>query len=212
MDVIVGGASYMGGMKQIALAFALICFAPAGMAQESALSLADISTYLNGLKTARATFTQINDDGSQSTGQLYLRRPGRMRLEYDPPLEAMVVVGAGAVVIYDPKSNQAPETYPLRRTPLSIILKKKVNLDAANMVVGHRFDGQATVVTAQDPKHPDIGQIELIFDHDPVRLSGWVIHDGTGSQIRVMLGKMETGMKLRASLFNTRTLGKTRDR
>ncbi|MFT4959374.1 MAG: outer membrane lipoprotein-sorting protein [Paracoccaceae bacterium] len=192
-------------MKKIALALVLIFSASPLLAQTKALSLAEISTYLNSLKTAEATFAQTNDDGSKSTGRLYLKRPGRMRLEYDPPVESVVVAGAGAVVIFDPKSNhRSAETYPLRRTPLSIILKKNVDLGAANMVVGHRFDGRATVVTAQDPKHPDIGQIELIFDHNPTRLSRWVIHDGTGAQITVNLSELETGMNLHASLFNTR--------
>lgn len=200
-------------MKKLALAIALMFSASPIAAQEQALSLAEISAYLNRLTTAEATFTQTNDDGSQSTGRLYLKRPGRMRLEYDPPVESVVVAGAGAIVIFDPKSNNGrPETYPLARTPLSIILKKNVNLGAANMVVGHRFDGRATVVTAQDPKHPDIGQIELIFAHNPTRLARWVIHDGTGSQITVNLSKMKTGMELHASLFNTREFIKTPDR
>lgn len=204
-------------MKQIAptlaLAFALMFSALPLAAQDKALSLAEISAYLNGLKTAEATFTQINDDGSQSSGRLYLKRPGRMRLAYDPPIESVVVAGAGSVVIFDPKSNShTPETYPLRRTPLSIILKKNVNLGAANMVMGHWFDGQSTVVTAQDPKHPDAGQIDLIFDHDPIRLSRWVIHDGTGAEIMVHLNEMKTGMNLHASLFNTREFIKTPDR
>lgn len=200
-------------MKHIALAIALVFTALPLTAQEKALSLAEISTYLNGLTTAEATFTQINDDGSQSSGRLFLKRPGRMRLAYDPPIASVVVAGAGSVVIFDPKSNShTPETYPLRRTPLSIILKKNVNLGAANMVVGHRLDGQTTVVTAQDPKHPNIGRIDLIFDHDPVRLSRWVVYDGTGAEIRVNLDEMETGMALHASLFNTREFIKTPDR
>lgn len=202
-------------MKQIALAFALILSAVPVVAQETdqePLTLSEISDYLNDLKTARGSFTQTNDDGSQSTGMLYLRRPGRMRLQYDPPLEAVVIAGSGAVVILDPKSNQPPETYPLRRTPLSIILKKNVNLDDANMVVGHRFDGTATVVTAQDPKKPEYGQIDLLFEHDPIRLSQWVIHDGTGAQIIVELGELETGMKLDSELFRTHSLRETPDR
>jgi len=200
-------------MKQIALIIALMFSALPLAAQEKALSLAEISAYLNGLETAEATFTQINDDGSHSSGRLYLKRPGRLRLEYDPPIESVVVAGAGAVVIFDPKSNaHSPETYPLRRTPLSIILKKNVNLGATNMVVGHRFDGQSTVVTAQDPKRPDIGQIDLIFDHDPVRLSRWVVRDGTGAEITVHLDEMETGMDLHASLFNTREFIKSPER
>lgn len=189
-------------MKQIVFSLALVLSAPAAWASEK-LSLPEISSYLNGLKTAQTTFTQINEDGSLSTGKVYIHRPGRMRFEYDGSNGATVVAGAGSVVIHDPKSNQPPETYPLKRTPLSIILARKVNLNRANMVVGHSFDGTSTIVKAQDPDHPEYGGIELMFTDNPVELRKWVVHDGSGGQTTVILGGLETGMSLSSFLFNT---------
>lgn len=179
---------------------ALILAAPVAQAAEK-LPLSAISAYLNGFRTAQSPFTQINDDGTLSTGTLYLNRPGKARFQYDPPDSAAVVVGAGTVVIHDPKSNQPPESYPLNRTPLSIILADRVDLDRANMVVGHDFDGTATVVTAQDPENPDYGSIDLLFTDNPVELRKWVIHDGSGGQTTVILGALETGVTLKGSLF-----------
>ena len=43
------------------------------------IPLATLSAYLNGLTTAQAKFTQVNSDGSLSTGTIYIRRPGRVR-------------------------------------------------------------------------------------------------------------------------------------
>jgi outer membrane lipoprotein-sorting protein len=189
-------------MKRIALALALTLCAPASWAADK-LSLNEISSYLNGITTASSTFTQINDDGSLSTGKLYLHRPGRMRFEYDGNGGGTVVAGAGAVVIHDPKSNQRPETYPLKRTPLSIILARNVDLSRANMVVGHGFDGTSTIVQAQDPQNPDYGSIELMFTSDPVELRKWVIHDSAGGQTTVILGAMETGQTFSSRLFDT---------
>jgi len=189
-------------MKKIALALLLALSASAGWAGEK-LPLSAISDYLNDLKTAQGPFTQINDDGSLSTGTLYLHRPGRMRFEYDPPDSAVVLAGGGAVTIHDPKSNQPPENYPLKRTPLSIILARHVDLGRANMVVGHGFDGTATVVTAQDPENPEYGSIDLMFTADPVELRKWVIHDGSGGQTTVVMGGLETGVKLSSLLFTT---------
>jgi outer membrane lipoprotein-sorting protein len=170
---------------------------------EGKLSLAEISGYLNEMKTATASFTQINDDGSLTTGKLYLHRPGRMRFEYDGTDGGTVVAGAGAVRIHDPKSNQPPETFPLKRTPLSIILAKRVDLDQANMVVGHGFDGTSTVVQAQDPENPDYGSLELMFTDEPVELRKWVVHDGAGGKTTVILGALETGMRLPSTLFSS---------
>jgi outer membrane lipoprotein-sorting protein len=189
-------------MKHYALALMLSVATPAAWAAEK-LPLADISAYLNGIKTASGQFTQISDDGSLATGRLYLHRPGRARFEYDPPAGGTVVAGAGAVVIHDPKSNQPPETYPLKRTPLALILARNVNLGQANMVVGHQFDGTATIVRAQDPENPEYGSIELSFTDDPVELRKWVIHDGAGGQTTVILGGLATDVSLRSGLFDT---------
>lgn len=168
------------------------------------LPLADISAYLNRLTTAEAAFTQINDDGSISTGRIFIKRPGRARFEYDPPIKAMVLASASTVAIFDGRSNQPPETYPLKRTPLSVILARNVDLERARMVVGHAYDGTATTVTAQDPEHPEYGNIQLRFTADPVELRQWIIEDGSGGQTTVILGQMQTGLPLGDMLFDIR--------
>lgn len=166
------------------------------------LSLNEISAYLNGLQTVKASFTQINSDGTISTGTLYIHRPGRVRFEYAPPEKSLVMAGGGQVAIFDGRSNVAPEQYPLSRTPLSIILERNVNLAQRNMVVGHREDGPATVVTAQDPKHPEYGSIQMKFTANPVELRQWIITDDAGGQTTVILGELTKGASLGASLFD----------
>ena len=176
------------------------------------LPLNDISAYLNKLQTATGEFTQINDDGSISTGTIYIKRPGKVRFEYNPPESALVVAGSNTVVIYDKKSNQPPESYPLARTPLSIILARNVNLSQANMVTGHSFDGTATIVKAQDPENPQYGNIQLKFTGNPVELRQWVINDGNGSQTTVVLGDLQKGGNLPNSLFDVGSPGSAANR
>jgi outer membrane lipoprotein-sorting protein len=166
------------------------------------LSLDAISQYLNGLQSAKASFTQINDDGSISKGTIYIKRPGRVRFEYDPPEKSLVMAGGGTVAIFDAKSNTPPEQYPLKRTPLNLILEANVNLARRNMVMGHKSDGKTTTVVAQDPEHPDYGTIELVFTDKPVELRQWIITDGAGSQTTVILGGLAKGGNLPSSLFN----------
>ena len=166
------------------------------------LSLADISAYLNSITTLKSEFTQVNDDGSISTGTLYIRRPGRMRFEYNPPEQALVIAAANAVVIIDKKSNQPAETYPLNRTPLSLILGRNIDLTRANMVRDARFDGRSTTVTARDPERPETGFIELSFTDNPTELRQWTIHDANGGQTTVILGAFEAGLNLPESLFD----------
>ena len=74
----------------------------------------------------------------------------------------------------------------------------------ANMVVGHDFDGTATIVTAQDPKNPESGRIELMFTSDPVELRKWVIHDNAGSRTTVLLGPLTEGGTLDSNVFSNK--------
>jgi outer membrane lipoprotein-sorting protein len=176
----------------------------AGMALPAAaekISLPVLSAYLNGIKTAEGTFTQINDDGSKSAGRIYIKRPGKIRFEYDPPEQTLVIADGTSVAIVDAKSNQRPEAYPIFRTPLSVILARRVNLGRARMVTGHSSDGTYTTVRAQDPKHTEYGSIDLVFTDNPVRLSRWIINDGNGGRTTVVLGDLVKGGQFDKELF-----------
>ena len=85
-------------------------------------SLKNLSEYLTNLKLLKANFFQVNADGSESSGIILLKRPGRMRFEYDKPDKTLVLVAAGALAIFDPKGDQEPMTYPVRNNPISLLL------------------------------------------------------------------------------------------
>ena len=175
-------------------------------AQVAPIPLAQLSQYLNGLTTAQAQFTQINNDGTIATGTLYIHRPGRMRFDYDPPEQQLVMAGGGQVAVFDAKSNsRRPEQYPLSETPLSIILERNVNLGQAGMVRGHRQDGNKTIVTAQDPRRPQFGSLEMVFTSDPVQLRQWVVIDGSGTRTTTALGELQRVGGLPASYFSIPT-------
>lgn len=177
-----------------------LCMAGQAIAQD-VIPLSALSDYLNDIQTAEGDFTQVNADGSVSTGTIYMHRPGRVRFEYDGE-DTLVMAGGGQVAIFDGRSNAPPEQYPLRETPLSIILARDVDLGTNDMVMDHGADGNTTRVVAQDPDRPEIGNIALVFTGDPVELRQWIITDQGGSQTTVILGGLETGERLPARLFS----------
>ena len=180
----------------------LAALAVATPALAAPISLDEISRYFNSFRTAQADFTQVNPDGSISTGRLMIHRPGRVRFEYDAPDQSLVLASAGSVNIFDARSNAGPSTYPLSRTPLNLILDDTVNLARDRMVVEHFEEGPTTVVVAQDPSHPEYGNIRLVFSAGPTELRQWVVTDDTGRQTTVILGSLRTGVQLGSLLFN----------
>ena len=180
----------------------LLAAAPALPALADPIPLDELSRYFNSFRTAQADFTQVNPDGSLSTGRLMIHRPGRVRFEYDAPDATLVLAAAGAVNIFDARSNAGPATYPLSRTPLALILDDTVNLQRTRMVVAHGEDGPTTHVVAQDPEHPEYGNIRLVFSAAPTELRQWIVTDDTGRETTVILGTLETGVSLGSLLFN----------
>ena len=187
-------------LSSLALVASLSFAAIPAMAQQ--LSLSQISQYMNGLQTAQGGFTQINADGTLSTGQIYIKRPGRIRFEYNAPDNSLVMAGGGQVAIFDPKSNNGPDRYPLNQTPLKIILERNVNFGQARMVTGHTSDGTTTTVTAQDPDHPEYGNIQMVFTANPTELRQWIVTDDVGSQTTVILNDMVAGGSIGEIKFN----------
>ncbi len=166
------------------------------------VSLGDLSAYLNSIKTAESPFVQTNADGSKSSGRVVIQRPNRMRLEYAKPDKTLVLASGASVAVFDPKSNQPPDQYPLRKTPLNLILADKIDLGRARMVVDHGEQDGMTTVTAQDPEHPEYGTIKLFFTPSPVALKQWIVTDGAGAKTRVVLSDLVMGKRYDATLFS----------
>ncbi len=197
------GFAYIASMIKIrpTLIAAVLCFTSFA-AQADEVPLDTLSKYLNSLTSAEARFVQTNADGTTSKGRLIIQRPYRARFEYDPPDKNLVLASGNSVAIFDDRSNQPPQQYPLGRTPLNLILGPNINLKTASMVVDHgEFQG-TTHVLAEDPKHPDYGTIELIFNEAPVALAQWIITDDIGNQTSVVLSNLQAGGKYPDSLFS----------
>lgn len=175
----------------------------AGPARADIIPLDQISAYLNSISTAEAQFRQLNEDGSVSTGKLTMHRPGRMRFDYDDPLDVLVLASAGQIGIFDGASNLGKaERYPLNQTPLNLILERNVDLANRAMVRQHSFDGRTTSVIVQDPQRQEYGYIDLKFDADPIRLVGWRTVDGGGVTTQLRFTDLKLGGQYPTRLFS----------
>ena len=187
--------------KLLSLAFApVLALGLAFPAMAEKISLNEISRYLNSIQTAQTDFTQVNGDGTMSTGTVFIHRPNRVRFGYKGD-KTLVLASAGQVAVFDGKSNSGPQQYPLSKTPLSIILAPNVNLATAKMVTGYTEKKNATVVTAQDPQHPEYGNIQMVFSANPTQLRQWVVTNDAGVKTTVILGDLKLGGSIPPSKF-----------
>ena len=175
------------------------------------ISLNKISDYINGLTTLQADFEQINSDGSIDRGKLYIRRPGRMRLEYTAPNNALVIASAGSVAIFDDKSKNGPTLFPLKKTPLNLLLKKNVDLSKNEMITEHTANNENTFIVAKDPKRKSQGSIKMMFSNSPISLQGWTITNQSNQKTKIILDKLDKKTKIPLYLFNISAASKNKN-
>jgi len=177
-----------------------LCVAKQSFAEK--IPLDNLNGYINGLSTVKANFEQINSDGSIDTGVLYIRRPGKMRLEYAAPNNALVIAGAGSVAIFDDKTKNGPTLFPLKHTPLNLLLGKNVNLNNSYIISDHGINGENTFIIVQDAKRVAQGKIKMVFSNNPIALVSWTITDQSNQKTKILLGELKEKIKMPLYLFS----------
>ena len=165
-------------------------------------SLANISQYLQNLKILKADFSQTNPDDTISSGTILIKRPGRMRFEYNKPDKTLVLVSAGALAIFDPKGDEEPITYPIKNNPISLILKGEVDLLNSGIVAKYKVSAEKAILTIRDPKKPQRGSVELVFVGTKPELEKFSIKNENGSSTSISLKDIEYPKKLNETLFS----------
>ena len=180
----------------------VVFLATASILKADPYSLANISQYLQNLKILKANFSQINADGTFSSGIIFIKRPGRMRFEYYTPDKTLVLVSAGTLAIFDPKGDDAPITYPIMNNPVSLILKGEVDLLNSGILENYKKSTEKAFVKIRDPKRPEHGSIELVFAGAKAELGKFTVLNENGLSTSITLEDIEYPQKINDTLFS----------
>ena len=169
--------------------------------QERPAVVGRVEAYLNGITTLRSRFTQLNADGSQATGTLYLDRTrGGMRFDYDPPSK-ILLIATDWRLIYADSSIQQVNVIPLSRTPIGFLLDDHVKLSGdITLTQVEEKNGEITLGIVRTAA-PDQGRLIATFATRPMALRRWTVIDPQGLPTQVILEHEETGVALARSLF-----------
>lgn len=170
------------------------------LSAEDIADLKRVETYLNGVRTLQSRFVQVAPDGRQATGTFYLSRPGRMRLEYDPPITDFVVADGLFLFYWDGQMRQQSNT-PIGSTLADFILRKEFTLSGDVTVKDvHRAPG-VLEVTLFETRDSGKGAITLVFEDRPLTLRKWRVLDAQGLTTEVGLMNPRFGVPLDRELF-----------
>ena len=180
---------------------ALLAVVSVGSAARAQVGVPQIENYINSIRTLEAHFVQSNPNGSILQGTLYVRRPGRMRFQYDPPSQLKIVADGTQVTMWDPATHDFGQ-WPIGWTAASFLVKEPLKLsgDLTVQSLTRNADGliEATIVQTRKPQE---GKVIVRFAENPMALRGWSIVDNRGNKVDVALTQVRTGVQLADSLF-----------
>jgi outer membrane lipoprotein-sorting protein len=194
-----------------AVAFALPVTLLAPVTPAAAISndeeLDQVVAALRGISTMRADFTQTDRNGKTVRGVLTIKRPGKIRFEYEKGVNMLIVSDGRALTMIDYDVNQK-QRYPIGSSPLGALLDPSRDVKKYGTVIP---TGNPDVYSIQvkDAKKPEYGVITLIFIKDAaspggLKLTSWVALDAQNQRTTVRLSNQQYGIAVPDSLFSYR--------
>jgi outer membrane lipoprotein-sorting protein len=204
----------MKGFWQIcsasAAALLLVAALPAGAAPtpppavpltaQDAAELQKITAYLDGIHTMTAKFAQATANGGAATGYVWLARPGKMRFQYDPPNELLLLADAFYIYSWDPELKQMSKV-GLKSTPAWFLLRQPISFTDGVVVTRFEHSGNTVQVSVVQSAEPDAGSLTMVFTENPLVLRQWTVVDQQSRVTNVALSEVQYGMTLDPKLF-----------
>ena len=173
----------------------------AQLSSEDRADVDRIEAYLNGIRTLRSRFFQVAPSGAHAEGDIFMSRPGKLRIAYDPPVPILIVANDRTVGYYDREIKQA-QYFGADQTPASMLLRDKIRLVDEDLAITRfeRTPGALRLALAQTAD-PGQGALVLVFADRPLALRKWYVTDAQGQTTEVALMTPEFGVALEPKLF-----------
>jgi len=173
----------------------------AALGTEALATVARVEDYLNGLQTLHSRFVQVNSYGAWAEGELHLKRPGKLRFEYDDPHPILMIADGSRLLYYD-KSLKAAAFVPLKKTPLRFLTSKRIELTDDAEIVEVAQKPSSVEITLRDKSGGLDGTVTLILEDKPLQLRKWWITYEDGVIVEVALINPSFGVGVDNDVFD----------
>ena len=185
----------------LSAAIAIAVAAPAFAAPSA--DVAQVQAHLRAVVTMTADFSQTDAAGKTLTGTLSIKRPGRIRFQYQPNVPLLIVGDGKALTMIDYQVGQVSR-WPIGASPLSVLLDPNRDVSRYAHVVPSGSD--RLLLEGRDPKHPEFGTITIGFSRASqapggLVLAGWTVVDAQGNRSTVVLSNQRFNVAIADRTF-----------
>lgn len=162
--------------------------------------IARIESYLNGIHSLTARFTETWPNGAVTPGTVYVLRPGRLRLKYDPPAPIEILADGKSLIYHDAHTQQVT-LMPLDESPIGLLVQDRVSLSGDVTITDFQHAAGTLRVTLVETRHPDRGSLTLVFHDNPLVFDQWLLNDPRGGEFRITLSEVRENVPIDPAIF-----------
>lgn len=157
-------------------------------------TLAALREHYSNVPTMKGEFLQFGPTGDQSGGEFSIKRPGKVRFDYEDPSPVQVVSNGLAVMVIN-KKLKTFDTYPLKNTPLKLLLDDKLDI-SSDSIIDVKVTDDVTTIVMGDKQIFGNSIITLLFEPETFELRQWTIKDAQGKETSVMVFNVEDNVQI----------------
>jgi outer membrane lipoprotein-sorting protein len=192
------------GAGALALAVPAALALPAAPAAAQADRLDEVVAALRGITTMKADFVQTDRSGQSIRGVLSLKRPGKIRFEYEKAANMLIVSNGRSLTLVDYDVRQV-ERWPIGNSPLGALLDPSRDVKRYGRMLPTN-NPHVLSVEVKDSRKPEYGTITLVFVRDGsapggLQLASWVALDAQNKRTTVRLSNQRYGVAVPDSAF-----------
>ncbi|WP_294293136.1 outer membrane lipoprotein carrier protein LolA [uncultured Sphingomonas sp.] len=192
--------------KPVYLTAAVVAIAAPAVAQ-TAPEIAQVQRHLQAVSTMTANFTQTDRAGKVLTGTLTLKKPGKVRFQYEKSVP-ILIVGDGKDLWFLDYSVGQKSRWPVGNSPLGVLLDPTKDISKFASLQPSA-NPNVVSIEARDPKRPEFGRITLVFAKQAsapggLMLQGWVALDSQGNRTSIRLSNQQFGVPVSDQAFKWR--------
>ena len=209
-----GAALVLGGATLAVSPVAPIA-TPAAAQSSSQADLNRAVSALRSIKTMRADFTQFGRGNQQLTGVMTLKRPGKIRFQYQKDVPVLIVSDGSRLTMIDYEVRQK-QVWPVKNSPLGALLDPSGDIAKFGTLMPTN-NRNVISVRIRDPKHPEYGTMTMIFQRKAsapggLELGSWVAVDSQNVVTKVFLRNHKYGMSVDENMFRYKDISPRKKR
>tara|TARA_B100000886_G_C20187632_1_gene392888 strand:- start:17 stop:616 length:600 start_codon:yes stop_codon:yes gene_type:complete len=158
-----------------------------------------ILNYFEKFQSLSADFIQINNNGDILSGKILLKKPGKIRIEYNET--PLLIISNGKQLATINKKLKTIGFFSIEELPVKLLLYDKIDKSMIKLVDVEELDNILRI-RIRESSSTNQGELEITFEKKPFRIAKWSVFNINQTKTEILLSKLRFNSPIENSVFD----------